>query len=69
MKTAKKLREKLEKDIKKLQFKCIHPSSTWAEQWLAIAHPAGNIVRICNICEKILENKSLDITYTKKNAN
>ena len=64
--TANELRKKFEKDLKELQNICNHPKSTWAEQWWAVAHSTGNMVRVCDICEKELEKKPLDITFTRR---
>ena len=61
MDTAKKIREFYEsrKDsaIKKLQNKCNHPSSTWCQEYWAIAHSTGRSLKICDVCEKTLEIK------------
>jgi hypothetical protein len=57
MMSAKELRKKFEVDLKELQESCQHPSSTWCEEYWAIAHSTGRQVRVCDFCEKILETK------------
>ena len=55
--TAKEIRDKCKKDIEKLQKICNHPNSVWCEDWSAgIGHSFGRKVRVCDICEKILED-------------
>lgn len=55
--TAKEIRKKYDEDIKELQKICNHPSSTWCEEWWAIAHSTGRQVKVCDFCEKVLEVK------------
>ena len=55
--TAKNLRKKCEKDIKRLQETCNHPKSIWMEQQWATAHGTGVMVLVCNRCEKILKRR------------
>ena len=55
--SAKEIRKKCDEDIKKLQEICNHSSSTWCEEYWAIAHSTGRQVRVCDICEKSLETK------------
>ena len=53
--TAKKIRDKCREDIKKLQKICNHPGSTWmGEEW-APGHGTGRQVKVCDVCEKVLE--------------
>ena len=55
--SAKEIRKKCDEDIKELQEICNHPSSTWCEEYWAIAHSTGRQIRVCDICEKSLETK------------
>ncbi len=56
MLTAKSIRDKCNKDILELQKICNHPNSTWCEDWtMGIGHSSGQ-VKLCDICEKILES-------------
>lgn len=62
-KTAKQLREECERQILKLQEECKHPEDFWAVEEWALAHMTGRQLRICRICEKVLEvveEKGLD---------
>jgi len=53
--TAKSIRDKADEDIVELQNNCNHPSSTWCEDWtMGIGHSSGQ-VKLCDICEKVLE--------------
>ena len=55
--TAKQIREKCEEDIKALQEICSHPSSRWAKECWAIGHFTGKSLKICEVCEKVLEEQ------------
>ena len=57
MKTAKQIREKCEKDIKKLQKTCKHSKSHWVEECYAPAHMTGRRLKICENCEKVIRIK------------
>ena len=52
--TAQQLREKFEIDLAKLQEDCKHEESEWMPSELAPGHIFGS-VKICNICEKVME--------------
>ncbi len=53
--TTKELRKKCKEDIKELQEICQHPNSAWMNEEFAPAHGTGRIVKVCGICEKILD--------------
>jgi len=57
MLTAKSIRDKCNKDILELQNNCNHPSSKWMNEEFAPAHGTGCTVKVCDICEKVLERK------------
>jgi hypothetical protein len=61
MRTAKKIRDyyerKIKQDIARLQSKCKHPKSRWAEECWAIGHFTGRSLLMCEICDKVLETK------------
>jgi len=54
--TAKEIRKKCEADIKELQKICQHPRSTWAEECWAVGHFTGRRIKICDVCEKVLDS-------------
>ena len=56
--TAKQLRNKFDKDLKKLQNTCPHKKSKWMEYHWAIGHWSGTMVNVCLSCEKTLETKN-----------
>ena len=52
------LTEEYESSVKKLQRTCLHKrKSAWMEQWWALGHSTGYVVRACRNCNKILERK------------
>ncbi len=54
------LEEKYESDVKKLQRTCPHKrKSEWREQWWALGHSTGYIVRVCLNCNRILDKKKV----------
>ncbi len=56
IKTVKELRDKHKKEIEEFQKKCKHPEiSDWMEEWWGIEHSTGRQVKVCNICEKVME--------------
>ena len=57
MLTAKDIRKKCDEEIKKLQEICNHPKYTWCEEAWAPAHFTGRRLKICDVCEKVLERK------------
>ena len=54
--TAKELRNKFDKDLEELQNNCKHEKSDWMPYSWAPGH-FGNMVLVCEVCEKILERK------------
>jgi len=56
--TAKAIRDKAQQDLQELQRLCIHPNSTWMNEEFAPAHGTGCTVKVCDICEKVLERNS-----------
>ena len=56
MSKAKELRDKFEKDLKDLQDNCPHTESTWRLSEWAPGH-LGPKVKMCNECDKILEQE------------
>lgn len=64
MKTAKQLRDKFEKDLEELRKKCKHSKkSDWMEQHWAPGHSTGSVVKICEICEEVVESKPGFISF------
>ena len=59
MNTAQDIRECFDKKLKQLQENCTHQESEWMEQYYAPAHSTGKEVKVCNICEKILDSRGL----------
>ena len=58
-KNIKEIRKRHTEEIKKFQDNCKHRSiSDWMDQQWAPAHSTGHSVKLCNICEKIMEHKS-----------
>ena len=57
--TYKQLKTEFERKVKELQDKCLHKQTKWCEEWWAIAHSTGNEVKICVICNKILDKLPL----------
>ena len=65
--TAKQIRDKCKKDIEYLQKICNHPHSTWCEGWLVgIGRSFGKKVRLCDVCEKELEQKNTTALNAKE---
>lgn len=57
MKTYTDLEKEFEDKVKKLQSKCKHQKTTWCQQMWAMGHFSGYKVRICDICNKRLEEE------------
>jgi len=56
MVTYKQLRDKFDKDVKKLQKECPHKKTTdWVDKWWAPGHSCGFKVKICLRCNKEVE--------------
>ena len=56
MENINKMRKRHEKEIKKLQKYCNHPTSEWIDYMWAPGHFAGKKL-ICDFCEKELDSK------------
>ena len=60
--TTKEIREKYQalqdKEIAELQSKCPHIESKWCEEQWAPGHSTGRQLKICDVCEKILEEST-----------
>lgn len=69
MSEIEKLREDFERKKKELQERCKHPNSIWCEEWWAIAHGTGYMVRVCDNCEKKLDRMSISEYEKLKEAN
>jgi hypothetical protein len=55
-KTIKELRDKHRREIEEFQKKCKHSDiSGWIDEWWAPGHSTGKQVKVCNICEKVVE--------------
>ena len=54
--TAKRLRAKFDRDLKKLQDECSHKKTNWMPFMWAMGH-FGADVKVCDRCEKILDRK------------
>ena len=58
MTTYKQLQKEFDEKVAKLQRACKHKKvSKWMEEWWAIAHPTGFIVKQCLICNKEIKRK------------
>jgi hypothetical protein len=67
METAQQLRDKFQADLKALQASCTHPEVTdWIEEQWAPGHSVGTKVKVCLVCEKVIERNGLDnvVGYT-----
>ncbi len=53
--TAKMIRSECEYKIEQLRKECRHLTSTICEEQWAPGHSTGKKVKICNVCEKVLE--------------
>jgi len=53
--TAKIIRAECDFKIKKLREQCKHSTSTICEEQWAPGHSTGKKIKICNVCEKVLE--------------
>lgn len=73
MKTAKQLRDKFNSDLLKLQNACKHKKiSDWMDYYWAPGHTTGQWVKVCEICEKVVETKNVvdvKITTTQDTTN
>jgi len=52
-----KLEEDFDKKIMDLQDKCLHKETMWMEEYWAVGHSTGCMVRVCLNCNKTLERK------------
>ena len=53
------MRERHKEEIETLQKNCEHKKlSDWIEEYCAIAHSTGNIVKVCKFCSKVIEKKA-----------
>lgn len=52
---AQQLRDKFEADLKALQDACVHPSTTECQYMWAPGHFTGNLVKVCDVCEKVIK--------------
>jgi len=53
------MRKRHKQEIEILQKNCRHEKlSDWIEEYWAIAHSTGNIVRVCKFCSKVIEKKA-----------
>ena len=60
MRTYDDLKEEFEAKVEKLQERCKHPKTEWMEQWWAYGHFTGKQVKVCLVCNKILDKKDLE---------
>ena len=57
-KTVAHIRARHKKEIEDFQKKCKHKKlSGWMEEWWAFGHSTGRQVRICVVCEKVVERE------------
>lgn len=60
------MRERHKQEIEELQKNCKHKKlSAWIEEYWAIAHSTGNIVRVCEFCGKIIKRKQMTREFIK----
>lgn len=60
------MRKRHEQEIKTLQTDCKHAKlSGWIEQWWALGHSTGSIVKVCEFCGKIIKKKKMKFEYVK----
>lgn len=56
MSEYEKLESEFEDKVQALRNSCSHGELTdWIEEWWAIAHPTGRLVKACKRCGKIVE--------------
>ena len=56
MKTYDELKKEFNEKVKQLQAKCSHPRiSDWMDEWWALGHPTGFLVKKCEICDLIVK--------------
>ncbi len=55
------MRERHKREIEALQKNCRHKRlSKWMEEWWAVAHSTGNMVKLCIICGKVIKRKGME---------
>ena len=53
------LKEEFDKKVEELRKNCKHEKlSEWMEEWWAVAHPTGYMVKTCRICNQVIERKT-----------
>ena len=59
-KTYDELKEEFDKNVEELQTKCKHEDvSEWMDEWWAIMHSTGWVIKRCNICNKVVARKTI----------
>ena len=54
------MRERHKQEIDMLQKNCTHKKiSKWIEEYWAIAHSSGSMVKLCDFCGKAVKRKSM----------
>jgi hypothetical protein len=60
--TAKTLLEDYQAKLKQLQEECRHENvSDWMPQYWAPGHTGGQMVRVCEVCAKVVETKNQQV--------
>lgn len=66
MEDIDQMRERHKTEIETLQKNCKHKKlSDWIEEYWAIAHSTGNIVKVCEFCGKIIKRKQMTREFIK----
>ena len=65
MSEAKKLRDKFNADLAKLQEECDHLESSWMPYMWAPGHFSGDVL-VCSRCQKILEHEKPQIQTSEE---
>ena len=64
--TADGIRKKAEEHIKTLQQVCQHPDTHWVQEAWAPGHMTGRVLKMCKVCEKIIETRGGNTATTFK---
>jgi hypothetical protein len=61
------MRKRHKQEIETLQQNCKHKKlSGWLNEYWAIAHATGNMIKVCEFCGKIVKRKGMKFDYIVK---
>ena len=70
MASYKSLKGAFDLAVEELRQSCPHNiMSEWMDEWWGIGHSTGNVVRICEFCEKVVEKKGVKPVIKTKVSN